>query len=55
MVAPQFTIKVTFGGEKPYQLPGWTKTSSYYNATAGNLRPSEEHGLWIRKPHALIH
>jgi len=35
MVAPQFTIKVTFGGVKPYQLPGWTKNSFYYNVTVG--------------------
>jgi len=39
MVAPQFTIKVTFGGEKTYQLLGWTKTSSYYNVAAGIRTP----------------
>ena len=47
MVEPQFTIEVTLGGEKPYQLLGWTKTSFYYNVAAGNLRPAEQHGLWI--------
>ena len=34
-LSPQFTISVLFGGEKHYQLSDCTKTSFYYNVTAG--------------------
>jgi len=51
MVAPQFTISVMFGGEKPCLLPGWMKNSPYYNVTArdSNL------GTKVPRSYLLVH
>ena len=45
MVAPQSTIKVTFGGEKPFQLPDWTK----------NSRTTRTMGTEVPRSYPLVH
>ena len=53
MVAPQFTIKVTFGGEKT--LVELKPTPTIMLRPGSEPPPREQHGLWVRKRHALIH
>ena len=49
-------MKGNFKMRKPYQLPGWTKNSPYYNALAGiePPRPPALHRFsMVRAPHLL--
>jgi len=60
MVAPQFTISVMFGGEKPYQLPGWTKNSSYYNMSLPGCELQASRTAWtmgmeVPRSYPLVH
>ena len=38
---------------KPYQLPGWTKNSPYYNAPAWDRPPALHRFSMVRAPHLL--